>query len=364
MQTYLIVLCSILFLNLLPFSDRFRIKVSLPISMIILWVFLAFRYNYGIDYISYNTLFYDPELYSRSLNSEPLFWWVMKLFNHYYQFIIFQSTVICYTFYYFTKKYISPKYYWLFFILFMCNTSMMFTITTAMRSGFAAMVFIWGTEFFYLRKSKPILYLGSIFLAYLFHNSAIMLIIFPFAEIISKKMSLKAWITLVIIGFIVSLTSISSYIESLFNLLPSSSITSSYSEYLDNNKFGNTSLTIAITHLFWALPCIFIFKYTTNKNEHPIYKRIASITLLYVLMYIFGFDFQCRLSVLLFPFYIISILHLLSTTNSTLIKSGTIALITFSAIWTTYIMFISQLIEQPEGSFWFYQTIFDAPSLP
>ena len=111
MQTYLSVLFSILFLNILPFGDKKRTRVILPISFLILWVFLAFRYNYGVDYINYNHLFYAPELFEENIKSEPLFWNIFKSFEYYYQFIIFQATVICLTFYYFAKKYIKRACY-------------------------------------------------------------------------------------------------------------------------------------------------------------------------------------------------------------------------------------------------------------
>ena len=352
-------------MNILPFGDKKRTRVILPISFLILWVFLAFRYNFGVDYINYNHLFYAPDTYDRSVETEPLFWWVMGLFEYYYQFIIFQTTVICLTLFYFVRKYIAPQYYWLFFIIFMCHTGMMFTITTAMRSGFAALTFIWGTELFYLRKSKPLLYFLSIFVAYLFHNSAILLILFPFADLIIRKLSQKGWIVLTLIGMLISVTSITEYLELAMEQLSDSSAISGYSYYLEE-KFTNLSITVAITRLFFVLPGFFLFKYILfNKNIEPEYRKTASITLLFMIMHIIGIDFQNRLLVCICMLYIISMLKLLITTsNRPIIYYTTIGLIIFCAIWNCYVIFTIQAIEQPEGSFWFYQTIFDAPQLP
>ena len=365
MQTYLSVLFSILFLNILPFKERIRINVILPISFIILWFFLAFRYNYGVDYINYNQLFYEPDTYGRSVETEPLFWWVMGLFEYYYQFIIFQTTVICLTFFYFIKKYIAPQYYWLFFIMFMCHSGMMFTITTAMRSGFAALVFIWSTELFYIRKNKPLLYLLSIVISYLFHNSSVLLVLFPLADYITKKMHPKVWAILVGIGFIISITSISNYIETLLSLLSDSSSLSSYSDYI-GSKFGDSSFTVALTHLFFVIPGFYLFKYINEDKSASIeYKRISYLTLMFMLLHIIGIDFQNRLTVALCIFYIISIIALIrATKRDTIIRYAILGLVLFSTIWSTYVMFTIQAIEQPEGSFWFYQTIFDAPQLP
>lgn len=365
MQTYLTVLFSILILNILPLSDNKRRNIILPISFIILWIFLAFRYNYGIDYINYNKLFYAIDEHDIRLESEPLFWWIMKQFDYYYQFIIFQTTAICLTFYYFTKKYISPNYYWLFFVLFICHTGMMFTLTTAMRSGFAGLVFMWCTEFFYLRKNKPILYFLSIYLAFLFHNSAILLILFPLSDILIRKMSIKVWIIFIILGFIISITSISNIIETALSEFSDSSNFSSYSKYI-GNKFVNSTFKITLVRLFLVLPGIFIYKEIIYNNKIiPVYKKIASLSLIYMVLHIFGFDFQNRLTVIIYIFYIISASQLLpALERKPIIRYGVLGLILFTAIWSAYIMFDQQLYLNPEGTFWEYQTIFDAPRLP
>lgn len=365
MQTYLSVLFSILFLNILPFGDKKRTRIILPISFLILWVFLAFRYNYGVDYINYNHLFYAPDTYDRSVESEPLFWWVMGLFEYYYQFIIFQTTVICLTIFYFVRKYIAPQYYWLFFIIFMCHTGMMFTITTAMRSGFAALTFIWGTELFYIKQKKPLLFILTIVISCLFHNSSVLLMLFPLSDYIMKRMSQKIWAIFVGIGFIISITSISSYVETLLSMLSDSNSLSSYSNYI-GSKFGDSSFTIALTHLFLAIPGFYLFKYINEDKSISIeYKRISYLTLMFMLLHVIGIDFQNRLTVIFGLFYIISITTLIKATKrDTIIRYAIFGLVIFSTIWSTYVMFTILAIEQPEGSFWFYQTIFDAPQLP
>lgn len=365
MQTYLFVIISILFLNILPIGNKKRTRIILPISFIILWAFLAFRYDYGVDYINYKQLFYDFDEQSRTAKNEPLFWNIFKSFEYYYQFIIFQTTAICLTFYYFVRKYIVPQYYWLFFLLFICHSGIMFTITTAMRSGFAAMVFMWGTELFYLRKSKPLLYFLSIYLAYLFHNSAILLILFPFADLIIKKLSQKGWIVLTFIGLFISVTSIRDYLGLIMEQLSDSAAISEYSYYLEE-RFANLSITVAITRLIFVLPSFFLFKNILfNKDIEPEYRKTASITLLFMIMHIIGIDFQNRLLVCICILYIISMLKLLVTTsNRPIIHYTTLGFIIFSTIWSCYVMFTIQAIEQPEGSFWYYQTIFDIPRLP
>jgi len=365
MQTYLLVLFSILLLNILPLDDKKKVKVILPISFLILWVFLAIRYNYGVDYITYHELFYGYKNYDRSMENEPLFWWLMSQFDYYYIFIIFQTTAICLTVYYFVQKYIPSQYYWLFFLIFMCHSGMMFTITTAIRSGFAAIVFMWGTEFFYLRKFRPLLYLFSIYLAYLFHNSAILLLLFPFADYIIKKISQIGWIVLLAIGLIISITNISNYLEFFLTKFSSSDAMSAYSDYI-GGKFVNSSITVAITHLIFALPGIFIFKSIIfNENIEPAYKKISSITLLFMLLHIIGIDFQNRLTVCVCILYIISISKLIATQNTnSIIRHSIICVVIFNAIWNCYVMFSIQAELDIVGSFWYYHTIFDAPRLP
>lgn len=362
MQTFLLVLFSILFLNLLPIGNKRRTKVILPISFLILWVFLAFRYNYGVDYISYNHLFYNSDDYSRSVESEPLFWRTMGLFKYYYQFIIFQTTALCLTCFYFVRKYIPSHYYWLFFLIFMCHSGMMFTAIAALRSSFAAIVFMWGTEFFFLRKSRPLLYLLSIIFAYFFHNSALLLVLFPFSDIIVRHLSRKGWVFLVLIGFVVSLTSITHYVELLLNMFSSTSSISGYSDYV-GGKFVDSSFTVAVTHLILAAPCYFLFENVLKNNIAVEYQRIASISLVFMILHMLGIDFQNRLMVCVFLLYIISIISLLPSLNQT-VKCAVLGFVVFSTVWSCYVMFSILAFQNPEGSFWYYQTIFDLPKFP
>ena len=53
----MIFVLEIAFLALLPFL--FRIKYRLELSCLILFVFLALRFDYGNDYINYSKLFYQ-----------------------------------------------------------------------------------------------------------------------------------------------------------------------------------------------------------------------------------------------------------------------------------------------------------------
>lgn len=152
MQVHLIILIIVLLLNIIPQRFIRRKRYILPLSFLIITVYLSIRYNYGPDYFSYLHSFYSGAQEKTYGTSEVLFYGFMHLFSKYYMFIIFHTIIVMFTFYYFVRKYINSKYYVLFFFLLLCSPGMFLNVISALRSTLAACALLWGVEFFYLRK--------------------------------------------------------------------------------------------------------------------------------------------------------------------------------------------------------------------
>ena len=59
MIVHLSILFFLLFINLQPTSKNKRKKYVLPISFVIITIYWALRYDYGLDYWNYYNLFYN-----------------------------------------------------------------------------------------------------------------------------------------------------------------------------------------------------------------------------------------------------------------------------------------------------------------
>lgn len=366
MKEFLYLLIFLLSLNLLPIKDYIKEKYILFISFIILFLFIGLRYNYGIDYLTYERLFYSPGLYDRGVEKEPLFWWLASLFPKYYQFVLFQSLCICYTFYYMVKKYVPCRYYALFFLAFLCYPGMMFTIVPAMRNTFSALIVIWGIELFYLREYKPVYWLASIIVSGFFHNSSFFFIILPVIPFLIKKMKFSWWLGLCFVGLIISTTSITDFVSQGFSLL-SSETTQIYRGYI-GNRFSESSITVAVLHSFLLIPGFFAFKYVKiYKDFESVEYKITAIALFFITIYCFGIDFQQRISIAMFLYVIMSVVYVLNVCELSLtINRIVLFVFVFFVVWQCYIMFLQMhsLYMGMEGNFLYYQTIFDAPYLP
>ena len=363
MSTWLTVLFVTILLNLFPLKLEKRKKFILPISFIILFVFLAIRYDYGVDYLTYQRIFYSPELYSRGFGSEPLFWWFFFLFKHYYQFVIAQTFLICGTYFYFVTKYVSPKYYFFFFFVFMCYPGMMFTTIAAMRSSIAVVVFLWGTELFFLQRNKPLLYVVSIFAASLCHLSAIHLLLIPLAYNFLDKMSPKIWAFIIFAGLLVSMTLITQMVGNALDYFSEDTL-GDYSKYI-GGKFNESSSSYAILRLFVIVPGFYIYRvFIYGHNKNTIAYKISTIAIVYFTINSFGLDFQSRFAVLMFLFVILSISYMFDTKYN-MFKKLAISAFVFYVVWYDYIMFVRlKTMIGMQGNFLFYQTIFDLPQLP
>lgn len=352
----LICLCICLCRNALMSS-----KKALAFAFILIGIFLAFRYDYGLDYWSYYDEFINE--YTDKAGGERLFYMCMSLFPKYYQFIIFHSIILSYCLYYVFKKYVYAGFYMFAFFLLFFNPSMLQNLLSAQRSALAACILWLALSYFYIEKNSlktNILYCAAIFIAASFHTSAVVFLLFPLFHLFISR---KTW------SFIFIFLLLSNVLGSfLTNKLAISFFNSfeqlaRYSQYTDSlqeaNVFG------FILKSFLLFPTYYICKYYTMLSDSN--KKMAIVSFFFLTIYLCGFDMQGRMSAYLYIYFIaiFSVVSHYLTKQQKLISYVPLLFVIFMQFY----VLISRLTDfqysiYSEGNPLYYQTIFDAPYLP
>lgn len=169
------------------------------LSFVVLCIFSALRYGFGSDYFSYKKIYdsihgYGNTALGEYYQKQTLFFWLNKISPSFYFFVgvtsIFFVGVICI----FIYKNCSQTYQWMAVAIFLLNPYLFLINLSAIRQCLAMVLFMIAVEFAY--KKKFLIYAILIFVASLFHTSAIILL--PFYLIINDKPVENASIIIII----------------------------------------------------------------------------------------------------------------------------------------------------------------------
>lgn len=160
-----------------------RFQYCLAFAFLLVFLFLALRYDYGNDYGAYLNGFLEINGYSGFSITEDILGYEMgwKLLCRMFHPIGFfgMTAVIAlfnsFVYFRFIKRHVPAQYYWLGTFIYVFSSGLMLTHLSAMRQSLAINIFIYATEFIY--EKKAVRYLMCIILASLIHTSA--LILFP-----------------------------------------------------------------------------------------------------------------------------------------------------------------------------------------
>jgi len=222
-------------------------KNGMKFSYFLVFLFLALRYNYGNDYNEY----FSEYLGLQSLQNEDFYfkanefgWLYLNYFFKYlfgdigfHVMLASNAFFICLVLYRFTTKYIPPKYYTFAITLLLLEPNNILVLSSAMRQSIAVAIFLLSFDF--LLQKKYLQYILLIFLASLFHTSALFFILLIALNIVNWRIYLF-YVILISIGLIYLLNSLSEIFQliEIFSSSPSS-IYSSYSGgYEDFSKYG------------------------------------------------------------------------------------------------------------------------------
>lgn len=213
MTTVAIFNAFVVFLAYLAYKHRS--DLFLKISFVLIFLFLALRYNYGNDYNAYLQGFIDIRQGAVLWESEPGWLFLCQLFKPFGFFVMiaFLAAINCLVYYRFIKKYVPISYYWFAVFLFVFNPDFMLIQSSAMRQTVAICFFLVSID--YLYKKDPIRYFFCIGIASLFHNSA--LILFPLYLLVINDWGFNRINTISIFALFMLLLAFNQYLKPFFD---------------------------------------------------------------------------------------------------------------------------------------------------
>lgn len=235
-ETLIVGFFAVLFGYLARFKET---KWGLEIAFILLTIFVAIRYDWGNDYAGYLHHFsvitkYDV-LDFDIIQMEPGWLYINYISKGigFFGLTIFLTIFEYFVIYKLIKKYVAPKWYWLSILIWSFNTSFLLVTSSMMRQYVAITIFVIAVE--YIVERKWIISLILIFLATLFHTSALILIPCAFLGYIDININKrKAYIFLItyIILYFFAVEIFGDYIK----LLIATEKFERYETYLESEK--------------------------------------------------------------------------------------------------------------------------------
>lgn len=363
---FMVVHLSLLFfLTFLNYIFRKRTKKDiLLVSFLVVFVYWAIRYDYGLDYWNYYDYFNRGiDEWKHGLGEILFFRGILPLFEKYYQLIIFTSGVIAFTLYYMVKKNVLPITYWIFFLFFFSVHSFHFNLISTMRSSLAACVLIWGYYLGYFKgKNRHILYLLFLIAAGLIHSSAFVFIVVPIYFKLFSRFSGKFIFISLCVASIFSLF----FSQFFFQYLVSTS--DLIAEYDQASDSVNESNLIGFTLRSCILiPSYFICKlYNTTKSPNVKYTCLLAFLFLYIKL--LGLDINGRFTAYLYLFFIIALCYTYAGSKKSerfIILVPYLCTVWFELYRHYVTMFMLRFSDWQDGNTILYKTIFDVwPNLP
>ncbi|MCX8484536.1 MAG: EpsG family protein [Bacteroidia bacterium] len=346
------------------------LKNGIKISFFLIFLFLALRYDYGNDYTGY----FNSFLRLQSLQDEDFYfkanevgWLYLNFFYKYFfgdlgfhLMLVNMAAFTCFVLYRFTTKHIPPKYYTFGVALLLLEPNNILVLSSAMRQSLAVAILLLSMD--YLLHRKYMLYIIGIFLASLFHTSAVVFILFILLNIVNWRIYLP-YVFLVFLGLFFLLNNLTVTFD-LVNIL----LESQESEYLSYTKEGYDKKTYGFGFALSIFLYISVLIVNRKIHENIEQNTIVKIVLVACLFLILGLSVEManRLNYYLFPLtvsaYAITLVNvgkLKFPVSLYISRLGTIIIVAFFA----YQNFMFWQSEVYAPYFTEYKTIFQSPLL-
>lgn len=172
MIVYWIIAILTVLINLYPIKTRRQYSIRLIVSLLPLFLYGAFRVDYGLDYVGYEDYFNAVKISGFVANErmELGFYFLNKILPNFRSLLIIQTIVLCTAYFFLFKWYIPSKWSWLgALLLFLSGPQTIFFMLSGVRNGIAISIFIFSSYLIYRRKIIPFAIL--VFFASFFHQS-------------------------------------------------------------------------------------------------------------------------------------------------------------------------------------------------
>lgn len=330
---------------------------GLKVSFILIYLFLALRYNFGNDYATYKIAFNgiaqnNHFSFANLQLLEPgwvLLNWIFRYLGFYCMTAILAS-INCIIYYRFISKHVPIDYYWFAVFLYIFSVDIMLTHLTAMRQSVAIMIFVFSLD--YINKRNLIRYILCIILASLFHYTAILLLPVYFLSYLNKKFNFLygslviAFYVLLIFGGQI----ISPYINNI--------IGSFYAKYMMYEK--GKGVNSGLGYVYYAIMLIIIIYQGRKQDKDIRFYYIIAISGILVMPMRLIIEMLSRLGLYFIPASIIVYPNLLRNIKG---KFDKIAFFMLIIVFTFFQFFQFFYSDTYNKYFMTYQTIFTSAKL-
>jgi len=299
----IVVYLSLLFLITILFTKKFKINGVLLsnnifsiknapfiIAILLFSIIIGMRYGVGVDHLTYleDYVQYQQEgKYWAFYHLELGFGLISKLFAdlgfHYWVYFTFWSFLQTFFLFYAIKRNQEAALPFLAITFILGGTVLSFM--NGIRQQLAFCIFVFSIEF--IKNHKPIKYYILIFLASLFHFSALLLLpIYPLFRYRKKPYFNRIWLQFILLGISFFLL-YQNYIEKIFFGLSKIANIFGYERYIDILSEGNEHLLFSLTrsrgigfYIIVLLNIILIANSNKLKDYFSIFEKVQKVTIL------------------------------------------------------------------------------------
>lgn len=349
MAVYWTIAILTVLINLYPVKERKDYSIRLIVSLLPLFLYGAFRVDYGLDYVGYEDFFVGVKIFGHEWNDRMEFgyYYLNKILPSFRSLLIVQTILLCVAYYCLFKWYIPAKWAWLGFLLLFLNGPLtVFFMLSGIRNGIAISILILSTKFIHKRKIIPFAIL--IFVAYWFHNSVVLYA--PIVYFVANwkpitKRSIFIWLSVMVFFAIASSTIILDYVN-VFVV----NYFERYTTYLELAKEQEKGAGL-LASVFSLVASLLLFLNVKDKRMTAKMNMIVKLTLLFFLSFLLG-PLNLRMSQYFASFLIASSVIVVSRGSNKYLKYGYVIVIFAYLLYALKIWF-----ENPYFSYDTYQSV-------
>lgn len=346
---YWLLFLIVMVVQLFPVKSQKQYTTQLIVSLLPLFLFGAFRVNFGLDYEAYETYFDEVKFFGSEADDrmEIGYMYLNMFLPSFRSLLIIQSALLCVTYYYLFKWYVPFRYSWLGFLLLFLNGPLtIFFMLSGIRNGIAISILILSTRFIHQRKIIPFAILTC--LAYFFHNSVIL--IAPIAYFIANgnvitSKNVKVWL---FVMFVLAITSSTILLEYLGVFIMTNF--DRYTTYIEiaKEQEGGVGLLIAIFSIGASILFLSILK---DKQLTAKEMMLVKFTLLFFISFLLG-PLNMRMSQYFASFFVVGSLLIINKKAHKTLKHAYFALVFAYVIYSFTIW-----LDSPNFSYDTYESI-------
>jgi hypothetical protein len=338
-------------------------KAFLIIAVSIIFIFLALRFDFGNDYMSYYDIHEDlqntqidsfQDLYSRfnlisyfGKDMEVGYILINQLIPNFYVLVALISLLNCYALYTIIEKYVQPNYWWFAVFIYVMNPYFMLVHSSAIRQSIAISIFILSIK--YLVARKPWHYFAAIALCSLFHYSA--LVLFPLYFVITARDLGK--IELITLGILPIITYylFAVYFQDFMYLIDT--YFNKYDVYFKTNE--DVTIGTGLGLIFIGLEFVIVLSQVNSENKGIRFFSRVSMMYFVVLSTTFHLQMISRIAMYFSVALVVMLPSIIAVTKQRPLRHIYISAFTVFYSYEFY-KFFNDSLWQP---FYEYKTIFD-----